>query len=366
MLKFISNNNRIFEEKNIFNDDGLIEDKMKILSSNAFQRLTSKSQVLPAFHGNHYKNRLTHTLEVAEVAKNIAKYLDLNEDLAEIISLVHDIGHPPFGHVGENIINDILKPYNKNFNHNDHVLKVFTKIERWSNKFSGVNLTIDVLDGMLKHNGPVINPSVYVLEYAKQYNLNLNSRASLESQIAAVSDDIAYLSHDLEDAIRSSIVCINELKKLKILSKFENFDENQIRQIRIKITKEAIDDVFRNTADRLNKFKISAPDQVVNFSENIVDFSDEFRIPLNELRKFLLDKYYHSQLVLDYNVETCNIINNIFRKLIKNPNFMTNQIWIDEYNFCQNESDKIDVIIDYIACMTDTFAATFNDYLNNN
>ena len=209
---------RLFPENLNDHRNNFQRDRERIIHSNSFRRLEYKTQVFINYEGDHYRTRLTHSLEVASNSRSIAKALGVNEDLAETIALAHDLGHPPFGHAGEDALDDAMKE-NGGFCHNAHAIKLLTHIEQRYAAFSGLNLCWETLEGIAKHNGPIKNAPKSLLEYNNIHDLELDKFSSIESQIAAIADDISYHSHDLEDGVRASMFCIEDLKSIPFLSK---------------------------------------------------------------------------------------------------------------------------------------------------
>ena len=202
-------------------------DRDRIIHSSAFRRLKHKTQVFVAHEGDYYRTRLTHSIEVAQVARTIAKQLRLNDELTEAIALAHDLGHTPFGHTGEEVLNLLMKPYG-GFDHNAQSLKVVTYLEQHYANWDGLNLTWETLEGLAKHNGPVIeNIPIALMEYSQRHDLEFHTNASAEAQVAAISDDIAYNNHDLHDGLRAGLFTIEDMKEIPLLRKcFERIDKN--------------------------------------------------------------------------------------------------------------------------------------------
>ena len=196
-------------------------DRDRVIHSTAFRRLKHKTQVFVNTTGDHYRTRITHSLEVAQIARTLAKYFNLNEDLCETLSLSHDLGHTPFGHAGEEALNDCMRPYG-GFDHNIQTLRIVTLLENKYYNFKGLNLSIETLDGLIKHNGRVLNQDKFINILGKNFfknKIDYLSSPSLEAQLAAISDDIAYNSHDLEDGLRAKLYTIDDLKNIPILSR---------------------------------------------------------------------------------------------------------------------------------------------------
>src|SRR5271165_6573148 len=191
-------------------------DRDRIIHSSAFRKLQYKTQVFVNHEGDFFRTRLTHSIEVAQIARSIARELDLDEDLAEALALAHDLGHPPFGHAGEEALNARMKPWG-GFDHNAQSLRVVTRLEARYAAFDGLNLTWETLEGLVKHNGPLLKPPAYIETYAKLFDLQLSTHASAEAQVAALADDIAYHSHDLDDGMRAGLFGPDEIRHLPVV-----------------------------------------------------------------------------------------------------------------------------------------------------
>ena len=254
---------RFFREKKTKLRNDFQRDRDRIIHSTAFRRLKHKTQVFVNTSGDHFRTRITHSLEVSQIARTLSKYFNLNEDLSETLSLAHDLGHPPFGHAGEEALNDCMKNYG-GFDHNIQTLRIITILENRYYDFKGLNLSIETLDGLIKHNGPVknltkLNTILGNNFFKKKVNFTLNS--SLEAQIASISDDIAYNSHDLEDGLKSNLFNLNHLTDIPVLNKIISKHKKKlkrysidliIRQIIREIINEMVSDVI-NTTKKKNK-----------------------------------------------------------------------------------------------------------------
>ena len=255
---------RFFKEKKTDLRNDFQRDRDRIIHSTAFRRLKHKTQVFVNTSGDHFRTRITHSLEVSQIARTLSKYFNLNEDLSETLSLAHDLGHTPFGHAGEEALNDCMKNYG-GFDHNIQTLRIITILENRYYDFKGLNLSIETLDGLIKHNGPVkdlikFNKILGNDFFKKKINFTLNS--SLEAQIASISDDIAYNSHDLEDGLKSNLFDLNHLKNIPVLNKIISKHIKKlkrysidliIRQIIREIINEMVSDVIFNTHKNLKK-----------------------------------------------------------------------------------------------------------------
>ena len=192
-------------------------DRDRIIHSGAFRRLKHKTQVFLAHTGDYYRTRLTHSLEVSQISRSISRRLGLDEDLAEVLALSHDLGHPPFAHSGEEVLNKCMNDYD-GFDHNAQTLRILTSLEERYPSFNGLNLTWETLEGVVKHNGPLLDPHIVIKEYNKLHDLELNTYPGLEAQIASLSDDIAYNNHDIDDGFRAGFISLDDLKKIELFS----------------------------------------------------------------------------------------------------------------------------------------------------
>jgi len=335
-------------------------DRDRIVHSSSFRRLKHKTQVFVNTIGDHYRTRLTHSMEVSQIARTLARALCLNEDLSETLSLSHDLGHTPFGHAGEETLRDCMENYG-GFNHNIQTLRIVTFIENKYYKFYGLNLTLETLDGLLKHNGPVENISEYKKILRKDFfnkNIVFNSYPSLEAQVAAISDDIAYNNHDLEDGLRAGLFTIQKISAIPFISELvkkhvkniKNYRrEVIINQIVRDLINEMVLDVIKTTNINLSKNKPKALKDIYKQKKLIVDFSYKMKTVDNQIKDFLNQNMYNHKSVLINTNKGKKIINDLFKNIFKNPK-----------KYISKELLKIDekerLIADFVAGMTDRFA----------
>ena len=335
-------------------------DRDRIIHSTAFRRLKHKTQVFVNTSGDHFRTRITHSLEVSQIARTLSKFFNLNEDLSETLSLAHDLGHTPFGHAGEEALNDCMKNYG-GFDHNIQTLRIITILENRYYNFNGLNLTLETLDGLIKHNGPVNNKTKFDTILGKNFfknKIKFLNNTSLEGQIAAISDDIAYNSHDLEDGLKSNLFKLNDLKNIPILnkiiskhrSKFTKYSADLIvRQIIRDIINEMVIDVIKTTEKNIKTNKIKNLKEVYNSEKKIVCFSHKMQRFDLEIKKFLKEKMYFHKNVKKKTNYGKKIIKKLFFIIIKNPKKYIN---IKKYKNSKLER----IICDYIAGMTDRYA----------
>ena len=358
-LGLFKSKGRIFKETNSLYRSPFQRDRDRIIHSASFRRLKHKTQVFVNTEGDHYRTRITHSMEVAQIARSIAKHLNLNDDLAETLSLAHDLGHTPFGHAGEESLNECMKNYG-GFDHNLQTLRIVMFLENKYLKFKGLNLTIETLDGLLKHNGPIKDLSL-VKELIGLKNLNnkikFKQSASLEAQISAISDDIAYNNHDIQDGIKAKMFSLSELIEIDFFKDIFNSHKKYIKKknkeiLIYQIIRDSIDlmvkDLIKNTIINIKKNKIKSLNNVYNFKRPIVMFSNKYLNIDKEIRFFLRSKMYNNKNVIVKNDKGKKIIKNLFLLIKKRPNkFLTND---------QLKHDKHRAIADFISGMTDRFA----------
>ena len=351
---------RFFKEVKTSLRNDFQRDRDRIIHSTAFRRLKHKTQVFVNTSGDHFRTRITHSLEVAQIARTLAKFFNLNEDLSETLSLAHDLGHTPFGHAGEETLNICMRNYG-GFDHNIQTLRIITLLENRYYNFKGLNLSFETLDGLIKHNGPVknltkLNKILGNNFFKKKIKFSLNS--SLEAQLASISDDIAYNSHDLEDGLKSNLFKLNDLKKIPVLDKIiaKHIKKTTkysidliIRQIIREIINEMVSDVIYTTRNNIKINKIKNLNDIYKTKIQLVTFSDKMKIFDVKIKKFLKQKmYFHKKVNFKTNYGKI-VISKLFSSIKKNPK---KYIDIKKYN----NSNLERIISDYIAGMTDRYA----------
>ena len=338
-------------------------DRDRIIHSASFRRLKHKTQVFVNTEGDHYRTRLTHSMEVSQIARSIARYLNLNEDLAESLSLAHDLGHTPFGHAGEDSLNECMANYG-GFDHNLQTLRIIMFLENKYLKFTGLNLSIETLEGLLKHNGPVDDLDLVdnLIDIRKFKNMiNFNTFPFIEAQISAISDDIAYNNHDIQDGINANLFKLEELVEISFFKDIYKKYRNKINKQNYKIAtyqiiRDSIDlmikDLINNTKKNLISNNIKTLKDINKTSSLMVDFSDKIKNSENEIRYFLKLKMYNNKDVLTKNNEGKLIIKRLFNKIEQNP-----KKYISDKELNKN---KYRVISDFISGMTDRYAINLN------
>jgi len=335
-------------------------DRDRVIHSTAFRRLKHKTQVFVNTSGDHFRTRITHSLEVAQIARTLAKCFNLNEDLCETLSLSHDLGHTPFGHAGESTLNECMELYG-GFDHNIQTIRIVSLLENKYYNFKGLNLSLETIDGLIKHNGPVNDVAKLDKILGKDFfkkKINYTSNASLEAQLASISDDIAYNSHDLEDGLRANLYELEDLKDIPILSQIINKHkkfikkkgtELVIRQIIRGIVNEMVSDIILNTKKKIKEKKIKNIKDIYAHNDLIVTFSEEMNLFDLSIKSFLKEKMYLSKKVLKKTNMGKKIIRFLFLKIKKNPIKFLKKPIVQKNNFERN-------ICDFIAGMTDRYA----------
>ena len=359
-VKSINSKGRINKEPENSIRSPYQRDRDRIIHSSSFRRLKHKTQVFVNTEGDHYRTRLTHSMEVSQIARTLARFLGLNEDLSETLSLSHDLGHTPFGHAGEEVLSQCMRKFG-GFDHNIQTLRIVTLIENKYYKFYGLNLTIETLDGLIKHNGPVQNVDSYKKILGKDLFNNkifFNTFPSLEAQVATISDDIAYNNHDLEDGLRAGLFTIRELSAMPFISELINKHVKNIKNFRKEIIiNQIVRDLINlmvvdviNTANKnLKKNSPKSINDIYKQDRLMVDFSDKMKGVDKQIKDFLKRNMYNHKKVIVNTNRGKRIINDLFKYLSKNP-----RKHISKDLFKNEEKER--VIADFIAGMTDRYA----------
>ncbi len=337
-------------------------DRDRIIHSTAFRRLKHKTQVFVEHEGDYYRTRLTHTLEVAQVARTISRVLRLNEDLAEAVALAHDLGHPPFGHTGEDALADVMAPFG-GFDHNAQAVKIVTTLEAKYARFDGLNLTWESLEGIAKHNGPVTGALPFALEaYNARNDLELGSHAGGEAQVAAVSDDIAYNNHDLDDGLRAGLFAVADIEQLPIVgpafaqvdAQFGELDPTRRRFEGLgRVFGIIVGDVIEESQRRIADLAPQSVEEMRHAGHPVVYFSDRMWDDIKVLRAFLFDNMYRAPQVVETRKTSAKVVTDLFAIFMERPDLMP-----DEWGMITHEDEqaKARFICDYIAGMTDRYA----------
>ncbi len=339
-------------------------DRDRIIHASAFRRLKHKTQVFVEHEGDYYRTRLTHSIEVAQVARTVAGALGLNTDLAEAVALAHDLGHPPFGHTGEDALHELMAPYG-GFDHNAQAIRIVTRLERHYADFDGLNLTWETLEGIAKHNGPVTGDLPYALaDYNAVHDLELDTYASAEAQVAALADDIAYNHHDLHDGLRAELFSTDELAELPLLDRcFAQVDgiwpdlnyyrrrHEALRRFFGLLVEDVIAVAERNIAD-LN------PGDVADIRQAwrpMVQFSADVFEQLKVIRDFLFHRMYRAEDVVAMRKVVSRVIRELFPLYMSRTDLLPKQ-WRKDVEAAADEKALARIVLDYIAGMTDRFA----------
>ncbi len=351
---------RFFKEEKTHLRSDFQRDRDRIIHSTAFRRLKHKTQVFVNTSGDHFRTRITHSLEVAQIARTLSKFFNLNEDLCETLSLAHDLGHTPFGHAGEEALNTCMKTYG-GFDHNIQTIRIILFLENRYYNFKGLNLTLETIDGLLKHNGPIKKLKRYNKILGKNYfknKIKFNTFPSLEAQIASISDDIAYNSHDLEDGLKSNLFKLKDLEGIPVLKKIihkhkkniKNYSVDLIiRQIVREIINEMVKDIIMTTKKNIKKYKLKNINDVYKSNYQVVTFSKQMKEFDRKIKSFLKKKmYYHKEVIKNTN-RGKTIIRKLFLSIKKKPERYIN---VSKYD----KSDIARSICDFIAGMTDRYA----------
>ena len=348
-------------------------DRDRIIHSSAFRRLKHKTQVFIEHEGDYYRTRLTHSIEVAQVARTLAGVLGLNTDLAEAIALAHDLGHTPFGHTGEDALAALMAPYG-GFDHNAQALRIVTKLERHYADFNGLNLTWETLEGIAKHNGPVIGPNAdekhagplpYALgEVNAQWDMELDTFASAEAQVAAISDDIAYSHHDLHDGLRSGLFDETDLMELPVTGPafaavdalYPNLDKMRRRHEALRrVFGLMVEDVINVAKNRLDAAHPQSVAEVRGLGTTVIRFSKPLFQDLKAVRSFLFNRMYRAPSVMQERARVTQVVDGLFPLFMARPELLPAE-WHQDIAALNGDVELARLVADYVSGMTDRFA----------
>ena len=363
---FKNTKGRLYKEPEDKNRSVFQRDRDRIIHSSSFRRLEHKTQVFVHHVGDHYRSRLTHTIEVSQIARTISRSLSIDEDLAEAISLAHDLGHTPFGHAGEDALNDAMKKFG-GFDHNAHTLRIITYLEKKYRDFDGLNLSWETLEGIVKHNGPFKKKKIpyAIKEYIKKgMDLELDTWCGPEAQVSSLSDDIAYFSHDIEDGIRADFFTIeNILEEFSILKHFKknykkvDFDKDMkrlVNEVKRYIISKLIDDLIEETKKNIISINPQSAADVRQLKHPLISFSKQMDLYIDEIRTFLMSKMYKHWKINIMTSKAKRILTELFNIYIQETDLLPLQ-W-NKMLINSDKTTKARVISDYIAGMTDRFA----------
>jgi dGTPase len=348
-------------------------DRDRIIHSSAFRRLKHKTQVFVEHEGDYYRTRLTHTIEVAQVARTIAGVLALNTDLAEAVALAHDLGHTPFGHTGEDAMEALMAPYG-GFDHNAQALRIVTRLERHYADFDGLNLTWETLEGIAKHNGPVTGPNAgekhkgplpYALaEVNALWDLELDTHASAEAQVAAIADDVAYSHHDLHDGLRSGLFTEADLMDLPVTGPafaevdalYPGLDKMRRRHEALRrVFGRMVEDVIAVAKNRLDAAQPKSVDDIRHMGTTVIRFSKPLYQELKAIRSFLFHRMYRAPSVMVERARVTQVVNGLFPLFLAQPHLLPAE-WQADIAAAKGEVELARIVADYVAGMTDRFA----------
>ena len=348
-------------------------DRDRIIHSSAFRRLKHKTQVFVEHEGDYYRTRLTHTIEVAQVARTIAGVLGLDTDLAEAIALAHDLGHTPFGHTGEDALAALMTPYG-GFDHNAQAMRIVTKLERHYAEFDGLNLTWETLEGLAKHNGPVTGPLPLALdEVNRAWDLELSTYASAEAQVAAIADDVAYSHHDLHDGLRSGLFSEDDLKELPVTGPafaevdtlYPGLDKMRRRHEALRrVFGRMVEDVLAVAQNRLAAAQPKSAQEIRALGGTVIRFSKPMFQELKVVRSFLFARMYRAPSVMIEREKVTKVINDLFPLFMQKPTLLPEN-WRSEIALATDETALARLVADYVAGMTDRFALQEHKRLSN-
>ncbi|NUT00225.1 MAG: deoxyguanosinetriphosphate triphosphohydrolase [Sphingomonas sp.] len=341
-------------------------DRDRIIHSVSFRRLRHKTQVFVSPDGDHYRVRLTHSIEVAQIGRTIARALGLNEDLTEAMCLAHDLGHPPFGHAGEDALQEAMSSAG-GFDHNAHGIRLVTKLEAPYPGFDGLNLSWEMLEGLAKHNGPITTPSWALAEANGAFDLQLGSWPSLEAQLAAAADDIAYDNHDIDDGVRAGLLKLEELIEVPIVCRHWNAieqrhpglsDDKKLRALVRDQIGTMVGDLIAETQRRVSEAGVQSSDDVRAAGRPLAGFSKELAEEERALKRFLYDRLYNAPELTPVRTEAQRVVANLFAAYRDKPALLPEGWRRDE-----DEVLRLRTIGDFIAGMTDRFAVARHEEL---
>lgn len=356
---------RVNEEESAFRSC-FQRDRDRIIHSSAFRRLKHKTQVFVEHEGDYFRTRLTHSIEVAQVARTIAGALGLNQELTEAVALAHDLGHTPFGHTGEDALHALMGPYG-GFDHNAQAIKIVTSLERHYADFDGLNLTWESLEGIAKHNGPVLGEVPYALaEYNQVFDLELHTHASAEAQVAALADDVAYNNHDLQDGLRAGLFTEDEICDLPIIGAcfeevdriYPNLDRNRRKHEALRrVFGVMVADVIDTSRAILADVDAATAQDIRECGRPVIAFSDDIWAKIKQIKSFLFTRMYRAPSVVEKRIQVTKVVETLFPLFLENKRLLPER-WHDDIERLNDEAAIARRVSDYIAGMTDRFALT--------
>jgi dGTPase len=360
---------RQFKEPESATRTPYMRDRDRVIHSGAFRRMKHKTQVFVYHEGDYYRTRLTHSLEVAQIARSISRVLRLDEDLSEALALAHDLGHAPFGHAGEDALSAAMQPFG-GFDHNAHALRLVTNLEQRYAEFDGLNLTWETLEGIVKHNGPLLGPQSKneplpqaIAEFNTTFDLRLETFASAEAQVAALADDIAYNNHDIDDGLRAALFTIEELLPLplvggiftQVTQRYPDLDRSRLIHESVRrLISAMIEDAIGETQRRVNELKLQSAEDVRNCGQQLVAFGDAMRSADKALKSFLFTNMYRHSKVSSTLAKAKRVVADLFALFLSDPGVLPTP-WSERCGAAGSQQTAR-VVSDYIAGMTDRFA----------
>lgn len=363
---------RLFKEAEARERTPYARDRDRIIHSGGFRKLKHKTQVFVYHEGDYYRTRLTHSLEVAQIARSVSRSLGLNEDLAETLALAHDLGHTPFGHTGEDVLEAEMENFG-GFDHNDQTLRVLTRLEQRYPDFDGLNLTWETLEGVVKHNGPMPTGAELKRKYPTihafngEYDLELDSYASAEAQAAALADDIAYNNHDVDDGLRAGLFEIDDLREVPFFAEHiaavrKDYPDlargRMIFEIVRRMIGDMVGDVLVESRRRLDHLKPGNADEIRANKAPVIAFSEEMRKIDKEIKTFLLSRMYRHYKVNRVRTKAKRVVADLFNLFMTEPNCLPRewQLTGNDQVGDRDEAEQARLVCDYIAGMTDRYA----------
>jgi dGTPase len=337
-------------------------DRDRIIHSSAFRKLQYKTQVFVNHEGDFFRTRLTHSIEVAQIARSLSRALGLDEDLTEALSLAHDLGHPPFGHSGEEALNLAMKPFG-GFDHNAQSLRIVTLLESRYAAWDGLNLTWETLEGLVKHNGPLRHPVAYIADYNERHRLDLGTQPSAEAQVAAIADDVAYHSHDLDDGLRARLFAIDDLKHLPVVgaalaeARMSSLDVPPPRlrhEMLRRVINAMVNDLITESGARLAKLAPDSADAIRRHKQRVISFSAPMADANQAIKDFLFARMYRHWRVNRMAAKAKKLTEELFRLFHANPSMLP-----DDWRARAGEGGTARAaatVADYVAGMTDRYA----------
>ena len=346
-------------------------DRDRIIHAGAFRKLQYKTQVFVYHEGDYYRTRLTHSLEVAQIARSIARALGLSEDLAEAVALAHDLGHTPFGHAGEDALRAAMEPFG-GFDHNEQTFRVVTLVEERYPAFNGLNLTWETLEGLAKHNGPLSEPRATIADFDRIWPLDLQGHASAEAQVAALADDIAYVNHDLDDGLRARLFTLEECRDLPLVGQvFDQVDRrhpdlDEARRVHAAVRELIglmVDDLLAESRRRLEEASPASADEVRAAGRPLIAFSAAMREKLVPVRRFQFERMYRHYRVNRLTSKARRVLRQLFDIFLAEPDLLPDE-WRQRVQHAEATS-RARVVADYVAGMTDRYALESHEKLFN-